>query len=415
MESGWNMRDVERRRSSWRVRALAPALVASALLLGACGQGNSAGGPGGGGSQGPVTVGYVVVQPSSVPIEQELPGRVAAYQISEVRPQVSGVILRRLFRKARSSARARRSTRSTRASIRRRSAQAAANLQSARASADAARARAARYEPLAEMEAVSKQDYTDALAQARQAEAAIAQNSAAAADCPDQPALHPRARADQRPHRPVERHRGRAGHRQPGRTADHHHPARPGLCRHPAVGARPARAAPVAGAGRHRADRRAGAAASCPTAATMATPARSSSAEVVVNPDTGTVTLRARFPNPQSHPAARHVRHRRSSPRRSTPPPSWCRSRRSLAIPRAMRRCGSSGPATRAVQRTVVADRTQGPYWVVTQGLAAGEKVITQGTANLRDGRQDQAGPGQRPAAGPGPPPGARPTGRAVG
>src|SRR5262249_33185036 len=52
-------------------------------------------------------------------------------------------------------------------------------LQAARASAEAARTRAARYKPLVAMEAISKQDYTDALAQARQADAAIAQNNAA--------------------------------------------------------------------------------------------------------------------------------------------------------------------------------------------------------------------------------------------
>ena len=34
------------------------------------------------------------------------------------------------------------------------------------------------------------------------------------------------------------------------------------------------------------------------------------------------------------------------------------------------------GPGNRAVQRVVVADRTQGQYWVVTQGLAPGEKVM---------------------------------------
>jgi membrane fusion protein (multidrug efflux system) len=48
-------------------------------------------------SGGPVAVGYVVAQATSAPIVQDLPGRVAAFQISEVRPQVSGVILRRLF------------------------------------------------------------------------------------------------------------------------------------------------------------------------------------------------------------------------------------------------------------------------------------------------------------------------------
>jgi membrane fusion protein (multidrug efflux system) len=46
------------------------------------------------------------------------------------------------------------------------------------------------------------------------------------------------------------------------------------------------------------------------------------------------------------------------------------------------------GPGNRAIQRVVVADRTQGAYWVVTQGLAPGEKVITQGLNNLRDGAQ---------------------------
>ena len=55
--------------------------------------------PGGrGGPGGPTQVGFVVVQQGSAPIQQELPGRVAAYQVSDVRPQVSGVILKRLFR-----------------------------------------------------------------------------------------------------------------------------------------------------------------------------------------------------------------------------------------------------------------------------------------------------------------------------
>jgi membrane fusion protein (multidrug efflux system) len=55
------------------------------------------------------------------------------------------------------------------------------------------------------------------------------------------------------------------------------------------------------------------------------------------------------------------------------------------------------GPGNRAVERTVVAERTQGTDWVVTQGLAAGEKVITQGTANLRDGAQLKPVPASAP------------------
>ena len=67
-----------------------------------------------------------------------------------------------------------------------------------------------------------------------------------------------------------------------------------------------------------------------------------------------------------------------------------------------MRRLFVVGPGNRAVQRTVVADRTQGQDWVVTQGLAPGEKVITQGLGNLRDGARDQARAGERAADGPG-------------
>ena len=69
--------------------------MAALLLLSACSGSEGQNGQGGQGK--PVEVGYVVIQPSSVLVQETLPGRVAAFQISEVRPQVSGVILRRLF------------------------------------------------------------------------------------------------------------------------------------------------------------------------------------------------------------------------------------------------------------------------------------------------------------------------------
>ena len=55
------------------------------------------------------------------------------------------------------------------------------------------------------------------------------------------------------------------------------------------------------------------------------------------------------------------------------------------------------GPGNTAVQRTVVAERTDGQYWVVTQGLAAGEKVITQGVGNLREGAKIKPVPASAP------------------
>ena len=156
------------------------------LLLGAgfltgCGNSDpSSGGRGGaGGAKGPTTVGFVVVQQGSAPIEQELPGRVAAFQVSEVRPQVSGVILRRLFQEGSIVRQGQTLYQIDSSMYQAQAAQAAANLQSARANAEAARTLAARFKPLVEMEAVAKQDYTNAVAQARMANAAIAQNAAA--------------------------------------------------------------------------------------------------------------------------------------------------------------------------------------------------------------------------------------------
>ena len=159
-------------------------IILMALLLIGCGggdprhgRGGGRGGPGGAG--GPVTVGYVVIQRGSAPLQQELPGRVAAFQVSQVRPQVSGVIQRRLFQEG-SIVRQGQTLYQIDPSIyNAQAAQAQANLQSARAQAQAARTLADRYRPLVQMQAISKQDYTNAVAQARVADASVAQNAAA--------------------------------------------------------------------------------------------------------------------------------------------------------------------------------------------------------------------------------------------
>ncbi len=44
-----------------------------------------------------VAVGVVTVKPRPVTITTELPGRTSSFRVAEVRPQVSGVLLKRLF------------------------------------------------------------------------------------------------------------------------------------------------------------------------------------------------------------------------------------------------------------------------------------------------------------------------------
>ena len=46
---------------------------------------------------GPPEVGIITIQPQRVALTTELAGRTSAYLIAEVRPQVSGIIQKRLF------------------------------------------------------------------------------------------------------------------------------------------------------------------------------------------------------------------------------------------------------------------------------------------------------------------------------
>jgi len=145
------------------------------LSLTACGAADDKTGQ----KRGEPEVGFIVAVPGDVPVTTTLGGRTVAFETSEVRPQVNGIIRSRNFTEG-SFVRAGQPLFQIDASLYRAAAdQASANLASARAAADAAVARADRYRPLVELEAVSQQDYTDAQAQARQARAAVAQNAAA--------------------------------------------------------------------------------------------------------------------------------------------------------------------------------------------------------------------------------------------
>jgi membrane fusion protein (multidrug efflux system) len=118
--------------------------------------------------------------------------------------------------------------------------------------------------------------------------------------------------------------------------------------------------------------------------------------QVIVDQGTGTVTIRARFPNPQSillpgmYVTAEFAQAIQTSAI-LVPQPAITRD------PQGNATLFVVGPGNRAIQRAVRADRTMGTYWVVTGGLAPGEKVITQGTANLKDGAQIKAVPATAP------------------
>jgi membrane fusion protein (multidrug efflux system) len=325
-----------------------------------------------------------VVQQGSAPLQQELPGRVAAFQVSEVRPQVSGVILRRLFQEG-SVVRQGQTLYQIDPSIyAAQAAQAAANLQSARANAVAARTRAERYAPLAKMEAISKQDYTDALAQARQAEAAVAQNGASLRA----------AQVNMRFTRVPAPISGRislsnvtegalvtANQTDPLATITRLDPVFVDIQQSTADLLKLRQALAKGGAVPTTAQVRL----KLPDGSDYGFTGTVQFSQVIVDQGTGTVTIRARFANPESillpgmYVTAEFAQAVQTS---AVLVPQQAISR----DPQGNATLFVVGPGNRAVQRTVVADRTQDQYWVVTQGLAPGEKVITQGLANLRDG-----------------------------
>ncbi|HTV18935.1 MAG TPA: efflux RND transporter periplasmic adaptor subunit [Polyangiaceae bacterium] len=151
------------------------ALMLSATLA-ACG-GQSAtkqGGP-----PPPVEVGVVTLQAQPVKLTTELPGRTLAYETSEVRPQVSGIIRARLFKEGQQVEKGQTLYQIDARLYRAAAAQARANLASAKAMDEAARIKSERYGELAREQVVSQQDLTDAKAAAQQAAAAIQQSQAA--------------------------------------------------------------------------------------------------------------------------------------------------------------------------------------------------------------------------------------------
>jgi membrane fusion protein (multidrug efflux system) len=359
--------------------------VITGLMLMSCSGGGDAakqGGKRGAGAGGPAQVGYVVVQPGSVPLTTELSGRVTAYQSSEVRPQVAGIVRRRFFREGSIVRQGQTLYLIDPSLYQAQVSQAAANLQSAQANAEAARTKADRYKPLAQMQAVSQQDYTDAAAQARQASAAVAQNNAQLQT----------ARINLRFTRVPAPITGRIGRSlitegslvttnqtDPLTTIQRLDPIYVDIQQSSAdllaLRQQLAQGGVVPASAAVRLTLEDG--------SDFGQTGTVQFAEVMVNENTGTVTLRASFPNPQGILLPGMFVHTTLAQSVDTsaylvPQQALVRDAKGAA------QLWVVGPGNKAVRRAVTADRTNGANWVVTSGLNPGDKVIVQGVAGLR-------------------------------
>lgn len=321
---------------------------------------------------------------TSVPIATELPARINALRTAEVRPQISGVIFKRLFTEGALVRKGQPLYQIDPSLYRAAVDQAAANLASAQAQASAAQAKASRYRPLAADQAVAQQDYTDALAAARAANASIAQNRAALNTA------QINLRFTTVP-APITGRIGRSLFTEGALVTSNQ--ADPlavisvldpifvdiqqsssdmlRLRRQLAAGG----AVPLTAQVRLKLD----------DGSDYAYTGTVEFSEVTVEPSTGTVTMRARFPNPQGLLLPGMFARATFAQSQAT---------NAFLVPQVAVTRDAKGNAqvyvvsgNKAVARAITADHTQGAFWIVTAGLKDGDRVITQGLGKVKDGQ----------------------------
>lgn len=362
--------------------------IATALLLGACsedsGGGRAQNGRGGGDKKAP-EAGYVVLQREEVPLRLELPGRTTAFETSEVRPQVSGIIQARLFTEG--------ATvhagdvlycidpRIYEAALN----QARADFASAAATRDAARTRAERLGELAKSGIVSRQDLLDAQATA-EAAAASAEKARAQISTAEINLKFTQVSA------PITGRIGRsvvttgalvsAGQAEPLTTIQRLDPIFVDIQQSSA--ALLAFRRQVAGGGLARASTEVNL--RLEDGSRYVHPGVLQFAESVVDMNTGTVTVRARFPNPEGWLLPGMYVRAEFSP---------VQARGAILAPQQGISRDSKGNATalvistdsKAELRTVVTERTVGDKWLVSKGLQPGDRLIVEGLGRIQPGQ----------------------------
>nr|WP_052134595.1 efflux RND transporter periplasmic adaptor subunit [Sphingomonas sp. 37zxx] len=346
--------------------------------------------------KGTPEVGVVTLQAEQVPLTTELAGRAAAFETSDVRPQVSGVIKARLFTEGSIVRQGQTLYRVDPSIYQAAVAEAEANLASAQANLTAQSARADRFRPLAEIEAVSKQEYTDAQAAARQAAAVVQQ----------QRALLETARINLRftdVPAPITGRIGRSIATTGALVTANQAEALTMIQRlDPIFVDIQQSSADLLALRRALATDN-----TIPSTAEVRLRLEDGSdygqvgtlqfAEAMVDPETGAVTLRARFPNPQGLLLpGMYVRARFSQ----------ATARRAILVPQAGISRDARGNATvmvvgadnKAERRNVRAEQTVGDKWLVTAGVEVGDRVIVEGLGRAQAGQPVRPVPAGSPA-----------------
>lgn len=323
--------------------------------------------------QGPPEVGVVTLQASDVPLSTELPGRTTAYLIAEVRPQVGGILLKRLFEEGSDVKAGQPLYQIDPAPYR-------ATLARAEASLESARLLAERYARLIKQQAISQQDNDDAQSQYLQARASAES-----------------ARIDlgyTRISAPISGRIGRSSVTQGAlltanqatalATVQQLDPIYVDIVQ-PSTALLRLKEDLASGRLQRSADGRAEVHLILENGKPYALAGKLQFSEISVDEGTGAVTLRAVFPNPQGLLLpGMFVRAQLQEGVRS----------QVLLVPQRGVTRDPRGQATALVVgaddkvelREVTVERSVGPHWLISAGLAAGERLIVDGVQNVRPG-----------------------------
>lgn len=351
---------------------------------------------------GPPQVSVVMVQPQSVTLTTELPGRTTAYETSEVRPQVNGLVTARLFTEGDQVSKGQALYKVDAQPYLTAVAQARASLGRAQAGIASSAALQRRYGELVKINAIARQDYENATTSAAQARSDVAAQQAALRS-----AQIDLARTTIRA--PISGRIGRSvvttgalvtsSQTAPLATIQRLDPiyvdvpqSSSDLLR---LRQQIATGQVSRGGQATRVRLRLEDNTVYPIEGTL------QFADVSVDPATGTQTIRAMFPNPRAlllpgmYVRAELVEGTQAS---------------ALVVPQRAVSRDEKGQATVLVvgsdnklqTRTLTAPRTVGENWLVTGGLRAGERVVVEGAMMLRPGTPVKAvtwNPNAKPAA----------------
>ncbi|WP_418848276.1 efflux RND transporter periplasmic adaptor subunit [Parasutterella sp.] len=365
--------------------ALCVAAGFAVSMLGGCDSQKSAGAPGGAAAQRAPQVSVTEIQPTELDMTTTLQGRTAPYLVADVRPQVAGILQKRLFKEGSEVKEGQALYQIDPAVYEAAVASAKAELQRAQAVLYQTRLTANRYAQLVKTNAISKQNNDDAQAAYKQAQAAVAAAEAGLKNA--------QINLDYTTVRsPIS---GRIGRSlvTPGALLSAHQAQNMAV-----VQTLDPIYVDVTQSSKEILSLKKDIAAgklktkggAIPVTLIMEDGTKYPQtgeltlSEVSVDPGTGTITLRAEFPNPENILLpGMFVR---------TELPQGTMEKALLVPQRTVMRETNGTPYVYVVEdgkiaiRRLVTHRTQGQNWIVEEGLKPGEKVVIEGLQRIRPG-----------------------------